>query len=54
VSTAAPGSERRFSLYRFGRYDLAELSACLRGMGWDEAAAIPYAGDHALMLYRKT
>jgi hypothetical protein len=52
--TSSQGPERRFALYRFGRYDLAELSACLRGMGWDEAAAIPYAGDHALMLYRKT
>jgi transcriptional regulator with XRE-family HTH domain len=45
--------DRRFSVFRFSRYDPALLGECLRLIGWDEMSAIPYAGEHSLRLYRK-
>lgn len=50
-SSARP--DRRFSVFRFSRYDPALLGDCLRSIGWEEISAIPYAGEHSLRLYRK-
>ena len=47
-------ADRRFSLFRVGRYDLSQLAQCLRGLGWKEVQTLCYAGDQALCLYRKT
>ena len=46
-------ADRQFSLFRFGRYDPAQLAECLSELGWNEVAAIPYGGEHSLRLYRK-
>jgi hypothetical protein len=46
-------ADRQFSMFRFTRYDQAKLAECLRCIGWEELAALPYAGEHALRLYRK-
>lgn len=45
--------QRRFSVFRFSRYEPTKLDDCLRSIGWDELSAIPYAGEHSLRLYRK-
>jgi transcriptional regulator with XRE-family HTH domain len=45
--------DRRFSLFRFSRYDPAKLAVCLSEIGWEEMGAVAYAGEHSLRLYRK-
>lgn len=45
-------ADRRFSLFRFSRYDPARLSHCLSQLGWEEISALLYAGEHSLRLYR--
>ena len=46
-------ADRSFSLFRLGRYEPTQLAACLSALGWNEVAAIPYASEHSLRLYRK-
>lgn len=51
---APPRGDRRFSMFRFTRYDPDQLAQCLREIGWDEIGALAYGGDHALRLYRRS
>ncbi|HNN97912.1 MAG TPA: helix-turn-helix transcriptional regulator [Pseudomonadota bacterium] len=46
-------ADRRFCLFRFGRYEPAQLAQCLGELGWHEVTACVYSGEHALCLYRK-
>ncbi len=46
-------ADRPFSLFRVARYDPTQLAECLSELGWNELAAIPYGGEHSLLLYRK-
>jgi hypothetical protein len=46
-------ADRRFSLFRLGRYDPAQLAQCLSEIGWEEIGAELYGGEHSLRLYRK-
>jgi hypothetical protein len=45
-------ADRRFSMFRFTRYEPSQLAQCLRELGWGEIDAQPYAGDYSLRLYR--
>ena len=36
------GAERSFSMFRFRRYAPDQVSECLRGLGWEEIAAMPF------------
>jgi hypothetical protein len=51
--SSSRSADRQFSLFRFGRYDPAQLAECLSELGWNEVTAIPYGGEHSLRLYRK-
>ena len=46
-------ADRRFSLFRLGRYHPAQLAQCLSEIGWEEIGAELYGGEHSLRLYRK-
>lgn len=46
-------ADRQFSLFRFGRYEPAQLAQCLSEIGWEEIGAELYGGAHSLRLYRK-
>ncbi len=46
-------ADRRFSLFRLGRYNPALLAQCLSEIGWEEVGAALYGGEHSLRLYRK-
>jgi transcriptional regulator with XRE-family HTH domain len=47
-------ADRRFSMFRFARYDPAPLAACLRALGWEELGALTYGEAQSLRLYRKS
>ena len=52
------GREKRFSVFRFKRYDPALLGEVLRHLGWELLLSIPFGADAsppvaALMLFRK-
>jgi hypothetical protein len=51
---ASKRGDRRFSLFRFSRYDPAKLAVCLSEIGWEEMGAVAYAGEHSLRLYKKS
>ena len=51
--TASQRAERRFSVFRFARYDAPQFIQCMRELGWEELGAEQYGSDHALRLYRK-
>ena len=46
-------ADRRFSLFRLGRYHPAQLAQCLSEIGWQEIGAELYGDEHSLRLYRK-
>lgn len=50
--------EKRFSVFRFKRYDMARLKACLKELGWDLVSEHAYGGEQPhqmmLLLFRKT
>ena len=46
-------ADRRFSMFRFSRYDPISLAGLLSSIGWQEIGAIAYAGEHSLRLYQK-
>ena len=48
---------RRFSLFRFRRYDAVQLATCLSGLGWEQVAdyprSYPHGGGDCTMIFRK-
>lgn len=50
--------EKRFSVFRFKRYDMARLKACLQELGWELVSEHAYGGEQPhqmmLLLFRKT
>ena len=41
----AKHADRRFSMFRFGRYEPTKLAQCLSEIGWEEMGAMDYAGE---------
>lgn len=42
ATVKAKDGEKRFTMFRFKRYDATQLIASLKGVGWDLAGAFPY------------
>lgn len=56
VQSAGDRPIRRFSMFRFRRYDVRRLTEQLLGLDWQEVACLPFGPKDepaALMLYRK-
>lgn len=51
---ASNRGERRFSLFRFSRYEPGKLAVCLSEIGWEEIGAVSYGGEHSMRLYKKS